>query len=75
MPTVTKSRSTNQRRVVLRDQSNTEFVERDRFFDLLVSRRKLFRFDDCDAGVNGLQDPETGKRFYIEAEKLLRLGS
>ena len=50
---------------------HARFVEAEQFVNLLVSRKKLIREDDKEAGIRGLFEPATGKSFFIEEEKLL----
>jgi hypothetical protein len=60
-----------ERRSALRLQADSQFVEREEFLTLLTSRRQLVRANDSGAGVWGLFEPATGKRFLIEEEKFL----
>lgn len=53
-------------------QNNSQFIEPDDFLDRATSRQNLVRVDVAAAGVQGLLDPATGVRFYVENEKLER---
>lgn len=46
------------------------FLSSRQFVSLAISRRKLLRSDESGATVRGLLDPETGKRYLIEAKEL-----
>ncbi len=46
------------------------FVEPEEFRSLLISNRKLERFDDATADLRGLLDASTGECFVIEEAKL-----
>jgi hypothetical protein len=39
---------------------------------MTVSTRKLVRCDNQAAGLRGLEDAETGERFFIDEEELFR---
>jgi hypothetical protein len=60
----------DERRRLVRDNSNSTFVQRDEFCSLLLSTRRLVRSDEPGRGVRGLLDMDTGVRFLIEQEKL-----
>jgi hypothetical protein len=45
------------------------------YCQMTVSTRKLVRCDDKAAGVRGLQDLETGERFFIDEHDLFRRDS
>jgi hypothetical protein len=47
-----------------------QHVDPQRFVELALSTRKLLRDDRSSVGLRGLLDPETGRRFVIEEEKL-----
>lgn len=53
-------------------QDKARFIEPDDFLARATSRQTLLRIDDAAAGVQGLLDPATGHRFYVENEKLER---
>ena len=59
-----------ERRREMQTQIDTRFVETDEFLDLLLSWRKLTRWDDAVGNVRGLVDRQSGMRFLIEQEKL-----
>ena len=63
--------SMDQPRLGFKLTQNARFIEPEQFVRLLVSRKKLVRVDDKTAGIRGLFEPSTGKRFFIEEEKLL----
>lgn len=46
------------------------FVNRDRFCELLISRKNLERSDSVDGVLRGLTDLKTGRRYVIEETKL-----
>ena len=46
------------------------YVDRDKFCDLLISRRRLYRADDNIAKLRGLVDVDRGIRYLIEESKL-----
>jgi hypothetical protein len=52
---------------------DTRFVDSEEFLNLLVSWRKLERWDDSAGKVRGLVDRQSGMRFLIEQEKLVAL--
>jgi hypothetical protein len=54
----------------LGDRDNVTFVEREEFFRLLLSTRKLTRADEPAKSVRGLLDETTGARFLIEVDSL-----
>lgn len=56
-------------------QSASRFVERDEYFDLIMSTRKLDRADDYSARLRGLLDRTSGERYLIEDEKLFAADS
>ena len=62
--------TTRECRRNLMTQSTCTFVGPDEFQILAVSNRRLWRSNDPAAGVRGLLDPETGKRYVTEEEKL-----
>jgi hypothetical protein len=47
-------------------------ISPDDFCRMTVSTRKLVRCDDKAAGLRGLEDLETGERFFIDEEDLFR---
>ncbi len=47
-----------------------EFVDRNEYCRLLVSRQQFVRVDYAAANVRGLMDRATGRRFLIEEERL-----
>jgi hypothetical protein len=47
-------------------------ISPDDYCRLAVSVRKLVRRDDKAAGLRGLEDLETGERFFIDEEDLFR---
>jgi hypothetical protein len=55
-------------RASVREEST--FLSSRQFVSLAISRRKLLRSDESGATVRGLFDPETGKRYLIEAKEL-----
>jgi hypothetical protein len=48
------------------------WISPDDYCRMAVSTRKLVRCDDKAAGVRGLQDLETGERFFIDEHDLFR---
>jgi hypothetical protein len=44
----------------------------DEYLEYATSNRPIVRFDDEEAGLCGLLDTETGERFVIESERLMR---
>jgi hypothetical protein len=65
-----KASMREQRREVLRGQSECQFVDPATFVALVVAPRRLWRADDPAAGVRGVYDPLTGVRFLAEEERL-----
>ncbi len=61
---------TDSLRKRLLDQENTRFVDKQEFGRLLVSFRRLERFNVVPARLHGLQDRDNGIRYLIEDEKL-----
>ena len=59
------------RRREMQGSADAQFVATDEFLNLLLSWRKMDRFDDSVGKVRGLLDLQTGKRFLIEQEKLV----
>ena len=59
----------------LRSLPSHQFVDREEFCRLLVSRRGLERLDDPRARARGLLDRSTGVRFLIESERLQRVAA
>ena len=57
-------------RAMLRQRADCTFVEPNDFYGLLVARRRLLRANDQAAHVHGVLDPETGRRYLIERERL-----
>ncbi len=51
-------------------REDATFLSPRQFLSLATSRRKLLRADESGATVRGLFDPETGKRYLIEAKQL-----
>ncbi len=51
-------------------QGKTVRVDRDRYCQLLISRKNLERWDSPDGRLRGLVDVETGVLYVIEVEKL-----
>jgi len=47
-------------------------ISPDDYCRLAVSTRKLVRRDDKAGGLRGLEDLETGERFFIDEEDLFR---
>jgi len=47
-------------------------ISPDDYCAMAVSIRKLVRCDDKAAGLRGLEDLETGERFFIDEKDLLR---
>jgi hypothetical protein len=47
-------------------------ISPDDYCRMTVSIRKLVRCDDKAAGLRGLEDLETGERFFIDEEDLFR---
>jgi len=64
------SRQVAVQRATLRRQSNCRFVDANEFGCLAISPRRLYRADVARAGLRGLFEPETGRRYFI-AEELL----
>jgi hypothetical protein len=60
----------SERRRALQQRPDQTFVERDEYFELLLSTRKLVRSDEPAVGVRGLLDVESGKRYLIKQEQL-----
>lgn len=63
-------------RVAVRDRmtdskSSRQFVDREEYILHIMSRRQLERCDDSGSDVRGLFDPATGRRIFIEANRLL----
>jgi hypothetical protein len=67
-PSVGAMRKLQRQRLRLRPE--LQFVEREEFSTLLISRRTLVRENDGGAGLRGLFEPATGRRFMVEEEKL-----
>ena len=61
-----------EQRRALRQFTRSEFVQRDEFYRLLLSCRKMVRSDEPAVDLLGLFDLETGTRFLIERRKLLQ---
>jgi hypothetical protein len=47
-------------------------ISPDDYCRMTVSTRKLVRCDDKAGGLRGLEDLETGERFFIDEEDLFR---
>ena len=47
-------------------------ISPDDYCRMTVSTRKLVRRDDKAAGLRGLEDVETGERFFIDEKELFR---
>jgi hypothetical protein len=58
------------RRRAMHDRPDARFVEMDEYVGLLLSWRKMDRWDDSVGKVRGLRDLDTGMHFLIEHEKL-----
>ena len=58
-----------QRRRLLAEP-NCQFVNREKFCELLLSNRQLDRCDEAHMFVRGLVEPKSGQRFLIEEEML-----
>lgn len=58
-------------RQLLRASSDYRWVTPDEWRDLLISRSPLVRADVSKAGVLGLLDPTSGRRFVIEQERIV----
>jgi hypothetical protein len=50
-------------------------VDADRFFELLLSRRRLRRFDNPLTGTRGLLDPEAHVEYVLVDDDYQRFGS
>lgn len=48
-----------------------QFVDPEEFILQIMSRRQLMRCDDSGDDVRGLLDPATGRRIFIETDRLL----
>jgi hypothetical protein len=59
-----------ERRRSPRESAPATFVEREEFCRMLLSNRKLVRSDE--PAYRGLLDVETGRRFLIERDELLK---
>jgi len=53
---------------------DSQFVSREEFLKLLVSRKQLLRIYDSENCVRGLLDTKAGKRFLIRQENLMPVG-
>ncbi len=49
-----------------------EQMEAGAYLELALSNRKLWRCRQSSTGIIGLWDPQTGKRYWIDEEVLLR---
>ena len=47
-----------------------QFIDPEEFCRLVVSMRSLTRCDDPEAGLRGLEDGETGERYFVEDLRL-----
>ncbi|MEM7515815.1 MAG: hypothetical protein AAF368_02675 [Planctomycetota bacterium] len=56
----------------LRQRDQFRFVDYDEFAALIVSPRQLERFDDGQADLRGVRDPQSGQCFVIECEKIVQ---
>jgi hypothetical protein len=65
------SRSYHDTPHVMRTLLDSEFVPTNKFFRLLLCRRKMVRSDNSAGSVRGLLDQQTGRRYLIE-DKVLR---
>ena len=63
-------KSVSEYRRQIASQPACRFVDRDEYYDLIMSRRKLDRADDYSARLRGLLDRISGERYLIEDEKL-----
>lgn len=61
---------TQRARTGLQSSQGEQFVEPERFRELLVSTRHLVRADEPRARALGLKDAGTGQRFLVEEERL-----
>ena len=68
----TRAETREQRLQAVRLDDLHVFVDRDEFYRLLTSRRHLIPADDPAANLRGVLEPETGRRFLIEQERLFR---
>lgn len=57
-------------RDALRSRCDIQFIEPDKFCQLLTSRDNYERADEPNANAQGLRDPITGTRFLVENELL-----
>jgi hypothetical protein len=67
---VSQSYSLPRKRRARQDSADVTVVKRDEFFEMLLSFRKYVRSDE--PSYRGLLDVETGRRFVIEPDELLR---
>ena len=54
------------------NRRDATFVQPGEFLRLLLSRQEMVRSDDSGGKIRGLLDRQTGRRYLIEQEKLLR---
>lgn len=54
------------------ERSSGTFIPREEFCKLLLSNRKMLRFDERGGKVRGLLDVQSGALYLIEREELLR---
>jgi hypothetical protein len=59
-----------QRRLLMKRPKH-QFLDREAFCRLLISCRRLDRFDDGRANLRGLYDHASGIRYLIEEERLV----
>jgi hypothetical protein len=67
---MSQTKSVQKQRFSPRERLAGTFVERDEFCRLLLSVRRMVRSDEPAVNLRGLRDLATGKRFFIEREKL-----
>ncbi len=60
----------SERHMWLREEADCRFLPLDEFLALATSRRRLIRADLDEAGLQGIQDPETGLTYYLDHEPL-----
>ncbi len=54
----------------LKHEDKCVFLDRSSYCELAISNRLLVRADWPEAAIRGMMEPDTGRRFLIEDEKL-----
>ncbi len=62
-------RATSARKQLFRDPK-CHAVTAEEYCKMLISRAKLERSDETMLKLVGLRDPQTGHRYFVEAERL-----